>query len=140
MGKDHSKKYFLVSILFVLFVLTINYATLHEMKERGTLGDLFGISNAIFSGVGICGLVYTLILQQKSLSAFGESIVASNSQAEYSKKAYKLQAMTSALESIEKQISLAQDARQKSQTAISLENDKKAIQREIKIMIEEILK
>ena len=47
---------------------TPHYATWLGVEEAGAWGDQFGSTNALFSGLALCGLIYTLVLQSHELS------------------------------------------------------------------------
>lgn len=57
--------YILLFTVLILGILYLNSLMLSKLPsaERGTIGDVFGLSNAIFSGLGIVGIVYTLYMQ-----------------------------------------------------------------------------
>ncbi len=38
-----------------------------DWGERGTIGDMFGAVNALFSGLAFVGLIYTIILQREEI-------------------------------------------------------------------------
>lgn len=62
----------LIGWLIVFLVLAIWIANLWfcsgwEASERGTFGDLFGASNALFSGLAFAGVLITLLLQRQQL-------------------------------------------------------------------------
>tara|TARA_R110001606_G_scaffold399188_1_gene581422 strand:+ start:2239 stop:2976 length:738 start_codon:yes stop_codon:yes gene_type:complete len=53
-----------IAIWIVNLVVTLNW----NFDDRGTFGDMFGASNALFSGLAFAGIVYTIHLQRKELS------------------------------------------------------------------------
>ena len=56
----------IITILIIgLWVAT--YFILKDKPERGTLGDMFGITNALFSGLALGGIIFTILLQKKEL-------------------------------------------------------------------------
>jgi hypothetical protein len=59
--------------------------------ERGTFGDMFGASNALFSGLGLVGVIYAILLQQKQINDTNREY-ARNAQAQ--DHAAKLNALT----------------------------------------------
>lgn len=42
------------------------YILFHQ-KDRGELGDMFGVVNALFSGLAFAGIIYTIFLQRQEL-------------------------------------------------------------------------
>ncbi|WOG26270.1 putative phage abortive infection protein [Endozoicomonas sp. 8E] len=40
---------------------------LYKTPNHAELGDMFGVINSLFSGLGLAGLIYTLLLQRESL-------------------------------------------------------------------------
>jgi uncharacterized membrane protein len=54
-------------IIFWLLSMIILSMLLPNMNERGSFGDSFGFINALFSGIALAGVIYTLFLQQKEL-------------------------------------------------------------------------
>ncbi len=37
------------------------------LEDRGTIGDMFGVVNALFSGLAFIGIIYTILLQSREL-------------------------------------------------------------------------
>ncbi len=57
-----------VIILFIIVVTpVIIYFSFDSWTDRGTFGDLFGIVNALFSGLAFAGIIYTILLQRSEL-------------------------------------------------------------------------
>lgn len=61
--------------LFALFIVVVIFWFLTwyllkdwEQQDRGTFGDMFGSINALFSGLALAGIIYTLVLQQQEIS------------------------------------------------------------------------
>lgn len=42
--------------------------TLDDLSKRGQFGDMFGVANALFSGLAFAGVIYTILLQRHELS------------------------------------------------------------------------
>ncbi len=57
--------------IFLLITVTIIWFAsgyfLYSLPERGTIGDMFGAINALFSGFAFAGLIYTILLQREEL-------------------------------------------------------------------------
>lgn len=63
---------YIIGIISVIIILGLWYYTYCELKdlpanERGTLGDMFGTVNALFSGLAFAGIIFTILLQRKEL-------------------------------------------------------------------------
>lgn len=43
-------------------------------SERGTMGDMFGVINALFSGLAFAGLIFTIIMQRQEIITNREEI------------------------------------------------------------------
>lgn len=43
-------------------------------QERGMFGDMFGAVNALFSGLALAGIIYTILLQREELSLQREEL------------------------------------------------------------------
>lgn len=48
------------------FILVVR--AIPDWPARGQLGDLFGITNSLFSGIAFAGIVFTILLQQEQIS------------------------------------------------------------------------
>ena len=73
---------FLISFAFILVSTVVYYFLINMLVvdpgERGTFGDQFGGLTALFSGLAFAGLIVTLYMQQKDLSAQREELKRSN--------------------------------------------------------------
>lgn len=58
-----------ISVLLIIGLWTYTYFELKDMPsaDRGTLGDMFGTVNALFSGLAFAGIIFTILLQRKEL-------------------------------------------------------------------------
>lgn len=59
------------------WVLIISFV---EKADRGTFGDMFGGVNALFSGLALAGIIYTILLQKKELSLQREELTATRGE------------------------------------------------------------
>lgn len=59
----------IVSVIAIIGLWYFTYCHLKDMplEERGTLGDMFGTINALFSGLAFAGIIFTILLQRKEL-------------------------------------------------------------------------
>lgn len=55
-------------IIIIIFLWIVNIVVLYNHKHRGTFGDMFGGVNALFSGLALAGIIFTIFLQKKELS------------------------------------------------------------------------
>ncbi len=62
------------SILFVLLVMIANYLLLYGRAEMGQYGDIFGMSNALFTGIALSFLIYGVFLQRDELKIAKEDL------------------------------------------------------------------
>jgi hypothetical protein len=80
MNKDEDNKkiakYAVISVIvvLVLWALTFLLFFINKMETRGQFGDMFGASNALFSGLAFAGLIITLLLQKNELSLQREEL------------------------------------------------------------------
>jgi hypothetical protein len=58
-----------ISVLVIIGLWSYTYCELKDMPsaDRGTLGDMFGTVNALFSGLAFAGIIFTILLQRKEL-------------------------------------------------------------------------
>ena len=59
----------IVSLLFMVIVLWLNYVHAESLspEKQGVFGDMFGASNALFTGLSFTGLIITILLQRREL-------------------------------------------------------------------------
>jgi hypothetical protein len=67
-----TKRVIIITVL-VVFILWAGigvaaYALLDDWQSRGTLGDMFGVVNALFSGLALAGIVIAILLQSEELA------------------------------------------------------------------------
>jgi len=54
-------------VVVVLVVSGVTINCLAGEEGRGTIGDMFGVANALFSGLAFAGLIVTILMQRKEL-------------------------------------------------------------------------
>ncbi|WP_138223243.1 hypothetical protein [Nibricoccus aquaticus] len=61
---------FIAAAVFILWVLIglLPLLLFDNPTERGTFGDMFGMANALFSGLALAGVVCAILLQREELS------------------------------------------------------------------------
>lgn len=59
----------IVAAVLIILLWTGNYLYLKDLDstERGTIGDMFGAINALFSGLALAGIILTILLQRQEL-------------------------------------------------------------------------
>jgi len=82
------------SICLILLINSLVYFIFNTPSNAGTFGDIFGLSNAIFSGFAFAGIIYTILLQQ-------EDINLQRKELRLTRKEYKTQNETLALQRFE---------------------------------------
>jgi hypothetical protein len=60
----------LIMLIIIIWLCTLigGYASFDNWAERGQFGDLFGSINALFSGLALAGIIYTIYLQKAELA------------------------------------------------------------------------
>lgn len=74
MNKKNTKGVLVILILLVVSILFLNYYMLYDNEARGTFGDMYGPSNAFFSGLAFIGVIYTILLQKEDLNKTKEEL------------------------------------------------------------------
>ncbi len=83
--------FLIIAIIFVFIIwissgLTI-YHLLDNWSDRGTMGDMFGAVNALFSGLAFATLLYTLQLQREEIKLNRTEITLNRNELSKSVKA-----------------------------------------------------
>lgn len=101
--KDSSGFYVTLAAAVVLIVITLNYYFLHDQDNiiRGTFGDMFGVSNALFSGLAFAGVIYAIFLQRAELAIAKEELNRSKSIVEKQQAQIERQVKDGALSAFE---------------------------------------
>jgi septal ring factor EnvC (AmiA/AmiB activator) len=92
MEKNVKKVNFLIiSIIIVLLIWSISGLTIYLISDnwgdRGTIGDMFGAVNALFSGLAFAALLYTLQLQREEIKLNRTEIALNRNELSKSVKA-----------------------------------------------------
>ncbi|WP_417198928.1 putative phage abortive infection protein [Bizionia sp.] len=71
-SKENDIWIYIIGLIVVIGIIGLWYYTYFELKDlapndRGTLGDMFGTVNALFSGLAFAGIIFTILLQRKEL-------------------------------------------------------------------------
>lgn len=92
-SKDYST-FIIVTIPIVVILLWVyNYFFLisWENSLRGTIGDMYGPINALFSGLAFCGIIFTISLQRKELKLQREELTNTRKEFEIQNETLKIQ-------------------------------------------------
>jgi len=134
---------------------------LYCLPDRGTFGDMFGAVNSLFSGLAFVGVVFAILLQREELQLQREELIDTKKtlketsesqelsakslflQAQSTRSSYQLQALSIALEIVQKQIKEDRNAASgagKSQISLRLERQKKEIENQMSSLIDQVTK
>ena len=83
----------LVSVGIILGAWYYSYWTLTCLptEERGTFGDMFGGVNALFSGLALAGIIFTILLQRKELEYQREELSKTREEFKIQNKTLQIQ-------------------------------------------------
>ena len=78
--KTLNRVFVLVLVLVVVAWLATGFLLVDyiDSAERGKFGDMFGVINALFSGLAFAGVIYAVLLQRKELECQREELRAQN--------------------------------------------------------------
>lgn len=77
----------IIGLWFLTYFLLINKTP----NERGTIGDMFGSINALFSGLALAGIILTILLQRRELKLQREELRDTRKEFETQNETLKLQ-------------------------------------------------
>lgn len=95
-AKDSEWIIILVGIITVLIIIGLWFSTYFflrdlDYEDRGTLGDMFGTINSLFSGLAFAGIIFTILLQRKELGYQREELKETREEFIIQNKTLKLQ-------------------------------------------------
>ena len=68
--KKNNSKYLLIGIIAMVILWLLSWLAIEiffsDREKKGQFGDMFGAINSLFSGLALCGVVYTIFLQYES--------------------------------------------------------------------------
>lgn len=102
--KKNNTRFFILSLVAVVVLWAISaiiiYFYGHSWSERGTIGDMFGAVNALFSGLAFAGLLFTIMLQRQDIDIQREEMMINRKELEKSVEVQHLsqQALTAQVE------------------------------------------
>lgn len=88
------KSFPLVGLLLtaaILGVLGLNWWFAELQENRGTFGDMFGASNALFSGLAFAGVAYAILLQRTEVTIAREELQRSRAIQKEQKRLTQIQ-------------------------------------------------
>lgn len=84
-----------IGVILVVLVLWVSTLFLIGPSEhRGTFGDMFGATNALFSGLAFAGLIYAILLQREELSLQRQELAETRQELRGQKEALEAQLET----------------------------------------------
>lgn len=92
-SKDISPIIIVIPFITVLLLWIYNYFFLKNWEGtlRGTIGDMYGPLNTLFSGLAFCGIIFTIILQSKELKLQREELANTRKEFETQNETLKVQ-------------------------------------------------
>lgn len=87
---------YIIGIISVIAIVYSWYYTYEKLivlsnEERGTIGDMFGSINALYSGLAFAGIIFTILLQRKELSFQRQELKQTRKEFEIQNETLKLQ-------------------------------------------------
>ncbi len=82
-----------LALVVVISCWSFTYFNLKDMDsgERGTIGDMFGTVNALFSGLAFAGIIVTILMQREELKSQREELALTRKEFHSQNKTMKLQ-------------------------------------------------
>lgn len=87
--------------IFIWALSFLLFTTSWDKDERGTLGDMFGAVNALFSGLAFAGLIVTLIMQHEELGLQREELAQTNDELAAQREEFAAQTKTMKIQRFE---------------------------------------
>jgi hypothetical protein len=83
----------IISVIVIIGLWLLTFYLLKDLEEndRGTLGDMFGTVNALFSGLAFAGIIFTILLQRKELKYQRDELKATRREFVIQNKTLKTQ-------------------------------------------------
>lgn len=90
------------SVIAIIFLWALSFLCLFfKSNIRGTLGDMFGPVNALFSGLAFAGLIITLIMQHEELGYQREELKTTNHELSAQRVQFTIQTKTMQIQRFE---------------------------------------
>jgi hypothetical protein len=83
----------LIAFFLIIFLWLLNWSYFKDFSDaqRGTYGDMFGVTNSLFSGLALTGIIITIMLQSKELSLQRQELSATRLEFNIQNQTLKLQ-------------------------------------------------
>lgn len=96
MPKEKSEKSYLgltslITCILIFSAWILTYFILKDKPNAGTIGDMFGSINSLFSGLALAGIILTILLQRNELKLQREELKLTRNEFESQNKTLKLQ-------------------------------------------------
>ncbi len=91
---EKNRSFINISVIVTLFIIGLWLLTgylLIDEEERGSIGDMFGSVNAIFSGLALAGIILTILLQRKELGLQRDALKATREEFKTQNETLKIQ-------------------------------------------------
>ncbi len=134
MTKDTDKekkrilKYGIWAVVFIVVVWIVNLIFGLSMSTtedgRGTLGDVFGASNALFSGLAMAGMIVAILMQSKELELQREELRETKEELKRTAEAnlgqLKIQMLSTKIQALNKVIDIKKNQKKKKTKNMSI--------------------
>jgi hypothetical protein len=84
----------MIGALVIVLWLANYFLLVDDVSNRGTVGDMFGAVNALFSGLAFVGVVYAILLQRKELKLQREELALTREELKGQRKEFEEQNKT----------------------------------------------
>lgn len=82
----------IISVVLIIGIWSFTYFDLkNDLENRGSFGDMFGGINALFSGLALAGIIFTILLQREDLKAQKDELRLSRQEFEEQHRTFKIQ-------------------------------------------------
>ncbi|WP_405211195.1 putative phage abortive infection protein [Dokdonia sp. Asnod2-E02] len=92
-----------ISIVVVFWLINMVSLGFMDSNERGTLGDMFGAVNAVFSGLAFAGIIISLYMQRIDLKNQKEQLELNYEEVKQTNREFKIQNQTLQIQKFENQ-------------------------------------
>lgn len=95
-----------IVVIWAAVTIVVHYSMAGgDVMISGSIGDMFGVANSLFSGLAFAGLIYTIWQQREEINAARseqqKTVAALTRQAESLKQAARISAVTAILSSVD---------------------------------------
>lgn len=95
-SEETETSFLIISIIVTIVIISLWIGTYYFLRDfpkedRGTIGDMFGTINTLFSGLALAGIILTILLQRKELKLQREELSDTRKEFETQNETLKLQ-------------------------------------------------